>query len=124
MEFFCNGWKQEENDPYTDCRQKSLNSSNTLEGLLVTEERNGMLDIKKLKKHRLTKERLVNRDAFFFWKLLFLMCDLTKSSIKDNRREAFYSSVEECSNLYAATISTISSYRHYFKSLTIEEVVK
>ena len=71
----------------------------------------------------LTTKWLLNKDTLFFWQLLFLICDSTQSLIENDRREAFYLLVKEYSNLYVVSIGSMSSYRYYFKSLAINEVV-
>jgi hypothetical protein len=52
----------------------------------------------------LTKEKLLKHDAFFFWQLLFPICDPAKSGIADDPRLAFYLVVEGWSQKYAASI--------------------
>jgi hypothetical protein len=63
----------------------------------------------------LTKARLEKHDAFFFWQLLFPICDPAKSSITNNPTMPFYSKVDKWSLKYAATMGIGGSYGHEYK---------
>ena len=86
--------------------------------------RKGCLDYALLKKMGLTKTRLVKKDAFFFWQLLFPICDPLRSDIPDDPRLPFYSKVETWSNGYAASsLGLFGSYGHEFKPIMSTELL-
>jgi hypothetical protein len=71
----------------------------------------------------LTKTRLKKHDAFFFWQLLFPICDLAKSGIKDNPRLLFCSKVEKWSQKYAASMGIGRPYGQGCKPGMAEELL-
>jgi hypothetical protein len=93
--FLYKGWSNPKNskfrsgasyeDPFPDCRK-------------------GNLDYDLLKHMGLTKARLEQHDALFFFQLLFPICNPAKSGITDDPRMPFYSKVENWSQKYAATM--------------------
>jgi hypothetical protein len=88
------------------------------------ESRKGYLDYALLKRMGLTKTRLLNKDAFFFWQLLFPVCDPKMSGIVDDPRLPFYSEVAKWTNKYVASIGTMfSDYVHQFNPITAREML-
>ena len=87
------------------------------------DSRKGYLDYDLLKKMDLNKTRLVNKNAFFFWQLLFPVCDPTKSGIDDDPRCPFYSEVEKWSQKYAASQGLFGAYGHNFKPVMCAELL-
>ena len=85
--------------------------------------RQGNLDYSLLKHMGLTKRRLLNHDALFFWQLLFPMCDPSKSGIPNDPRLPFYSNVEKWSQKYTATMGIGGSYGHSCKPLMVADLV-
>ena len=72
----------------------------------------------------LTKERMVECDALFFYQLLLPMCRVQKSGIDNDPRTSYYDEVETFSNLYAFTeLNLGNSYGHTFKNISIPELV-
>ena len=86
--------------------------------------RHGCLDVDKLKKMGLTKERMVNGDALFFYQLLLPICSPKKSGIPNDPRTPFYSEATNFTNLYACTIGLLGGqYSHSFKAVKVQELV-
>jgi hypothetical protein len=81
----------------------------------------GNLDYDLLKLMGLNKARLEKHDAFFFWQLLFPICNPAKSGIPDNPRMPFYSNVEAWSQKYAAHMGIGGSYGHDYKQVMATE---
>jgi hypothetical protein len=71
----------------------------------------------------LTKEKLLKHDAFFFWQLLFPICDPKRSGIANDPRLAFYSKVEGWSQKYAASIGVGGSYGHASKPVMASDLL-
>jgi hypothetical protein len=71
------------------------------QGNLFPSERVGCLDMTKLHKCGLSKERMVAEDALFFHKLLLPMCSPSKSTIPDDGRQTYYTSVMDWTAMYA-----------------------
>ena len=73
----------------------------------------------------LTKTRLLNGDAFFFFRqLLMPVCDPSKSGIANDPRLPYYSSIEKWTAKYAASIGMYGAYGHTYETVTLEELVK
>ena len=85
--------------------------------------RKGNLDYVLLKHMGLTKTRLVKHDAFFFWQLLFPVCDPAKSGITNDPWLPFYSKVERWSQKYAASQGIGGSYGHQCKPIMADELI-
>ena len=66
-------------------------------------ERNGYLDVDKLKKHGLTLERLKNKDAFFFHQLLLPVHDSKNTGIDEDGQMPYYTKKAAWSNIYKYT---------------------
>ena len=79
------------------------------------DSRKGNLDYALLKHMGLTKDKLLKHDAFFFWQLLFPICDPRFSKIENDPRLPFYSKVEKWTQKYAATQGIGGSYGHECK---------
>ena len=71
----------------------------------------------------LTKDKLLKHDAFFFWQLLFPICDPRFSKIENDPRLPFYSKVEKWTQKYAATQGIGGSYGHECKPVLAADLV-
>lgn len=84
----------------------------------------GSLDANILKRLGLTKQRMVETDACFFYQLLLPFCDPAQSGIADDPRMPFYTNVLRFSNLYSFHNNLGSGpYGHYFDPLTLEDII-
>jgi hypothetical protein len=88
-----------------------------------TDSRKGHLDYELLKTMGLTKERLLTHDCFFFWQLLFPICDPKRSGIDEDPRLPFYSEVENWKQKYAASQGLFGAYGHEFKPVMSSELL-
>ena len=82
-EFRYQGWKQPTKDPtlYQDgCTKENMFPPNC----------KGKLDGDLLKTMGLTKKRMKEKDALFFYQLLYPICDPNKSDIEGDPRAGFY----------------------------------
>jgi hypothetical protein len=86
--------------------------------------RRGKLDKALLAKLGLTKTRMIEGDALFFYQLVMPMCDVSKSGIKDDPRSNYYVSRETFSNIYAAQLGAYGSYGHAFDPTTTVDHVR
>ena len=77
-EFFYTGWKQPIDDP-------SFYRDGATRGNMFPPDRKGRLDKDLLKKMGLTKERMQNGDALFFYQFLFPICHPKTHSTHLNR---------------------------------------
>jgi hypothetical protein len=71
------------------------------QGNLFPSERVGCLDMAKLRKCGISKERMVAEDSLLFHNLLLPMCSPSKSTIPDDGRHAYYTSVMDWTSMYA-----------------------
>jgi hypothetical protein len=93
-------------------------------GNLFPDERKGSLDAEKLKTLGLTKQRMMDCDAAFFYQLLLPFCDPKHSGIVGDPRLAFYTDVLRFSNLYAQQNDLgTGPYGHHFDALTLEDLI-
>jgi hypothetical protein len=114
-EFNYLGWKADEGT--------GTNRSGSTETKLFPDDRKGHLDYELLKKLRLSKRRILEGDALFFFQLLLPICDPKKSGVLDDPRMPYYSKVERWSQKYAADIGLMGSYGHEFKPIMLDELV-
>jgi hypothetical protein len=87
------------------------------------ENRKGRLDYELLKRMKLTKKRIVEGDALFFFQLLLPIGDPKKSGIEDDPRLPYYSEVERWTQKYATSLGLGGSYGHSFKEVMLEELL-
>ena len=88
-EFHYTGWKKLDDVSTTETlREKEFRQGATSDDLF--KDRDGCLDGNVLKKLGLTKERMVEADALFFYQLLLPVCDPKQSGIDGDPRKAFY----------------------------------
>jgi hypothetical protein len=87
------------------------------------ENRKGRLDYKLLKRMKLTKKRIVEGDALFFFQLLLPIGDPKKPGIENDRCLPYYSKVECWTEKYATSIGLGGSYGHSFKEVMLEELL-
>jgi hypothetical protein len=114
-EFFYKGWKASIED---DSFRSGATSAD-----MFPQSRRGCLDAVLLRRLGLTKKRIEDRDALFFFQLLFPLCDPKRSGYRGDPRMAFYSEIENYSNTYAFSIGMGGSYGHSFKLLKLAELV-
>jgi hypothetical protein len=87
------------------------------------ENRKGRLDYKLLKRIKLTKKRIVDGDALFFFQLLLPIGDSKKSGLENDPCLPYYSEVECWTQKYATSIRLGGSYGHSFKEVMLEELL-
>eukprot|EP00536_Pseudo-nitzschia_multiseries_P011129 jgi/Psemu1/27953/gm1.27953_g len=93
--------------------------------LLFPSERKGLLNMRTLKLHGLTRERLILGDALFFYQLLLpLHLDPVDEAEEDplSKRKPFYSEVSRWSSNYANHDHTVKV--HYVGRITLKDVVR
>ena len=116
-EFFYNGWELKDQSVH-NCRLGATREN------LFPEDRSAKLDIDYLKKMGLTKERVIECDALFFYQLLVPVCDPKLSGIKDDPRMGFYETVAQCTNTYAYGMKNRGGTRgHMFKPTSAPELL-
>jgi hypothetical protein len=93
-EFFYQGWKQE-NPTRKNCRFDA-----TREDLFPT-CRDSKLDVTFLKKMGLSKQRMGQCNALFFYQLLLPIVDPAMSGINGDTRMGYYEDVARNTNMYA-----------------------
>lgn len=71
-----------------------------MKGNLKPDSCRGILDMEKLRKHGMTKERVMH-DPMFFFQLLFPNCDPTESGIEGNQQMPYFTHVMMCTNGYS-----------------------
>ncbi len=117
-EFFYDGWTPSDFDNATYVR------GGAKKGNLNPKSRKGRLDAKVLKKHGLNEARMEGKDAFFFFQLLFPVCNPAESTVKDDDRIPFFTHARACSNIYAVGEKNWGGgVGHVFKLFTEAELV-
>ena len=94
FEFFYNGWKQE-NPTRDNCRFGASRD------LLFPPDRQVQLDVNYLKKMGLTRKRMLECDALFFYQLLLPIVDPAMSGINEDPHMGYYEEVAKNTNMYA-----------------------
>ena len=131
-EFFYQGWdiskslSPDERSEYetSNMMKAKLSRLHADSDNLFPDERRGCLDAELLKKMGLTKERMEEGDALFFYQLLLPMCNPKYSGIKDDPRQSFYLDVSNQSNRYAIVDRQLDgNYGHQWKTSTAYEFV-
>ena len=116
-EFFYKGWK-EENPTRENCR-----SGATREDLFPA-DRDLTLDVTFLKKMGLSKQRMEECNALFFYQLLLPIVDPAMSGINGDTRIGYYEEVARNTNLYAFGPKNRGGTRgHVFRPTTAEELL-
>ena len=116
-EFFYNGWTH----PFPDDTNNRMGATKQN---LFPEDRDVQLDKDYLRKMGLTKKRMEDCDALFFYQLLLPIVDGTESGIDDDVRLGFYKTVARFTNLYAIMAKNRGGTRgHKFSACTAEEVL-
>ena len=116
-EFFYNGWTH----PFPDDTNNRMGATKQN---LFPEDRDVQLDKDYLRKMGLTKKRMEDCDALFFYQLLLPIVDGTESGIDDDVRIGFYETVARFTNLYAIMAKNRGGTRgHKFSACTAEEVL-
>ena len=113
-EFFYSGWKND-NMPY----RRGATTTN-----MFPKEMEGSLDYDLLKKLGMSKDRIVQKDALFFYQLILPICDPSKSGIADDPRIAYYSDIERFTNMSKAESGFGGTYGHSQKATSATECLK
>ncbi len=116
-EFFYQGWKQE-NPTREDCRFGA-----TREELFPT-NRDVRLDVTFLKKMGLSKQRMEQCNALFFYQLLLPIVDPAMSGIDGDTRMGYYKDVARNTNMYAFGVKNREgTCGHIFRPTPAEELL-
>ncbi len=116
-EFFYQGWKQE-NPTRENCR-----FSATREDLFST-DRDIKLDVTFLKKMGLSKQRMQECDALFFYQLILPIIDPAMSGIDGDTRMGYYEDVARNTKMYAFGAKNRGGTRgHVFCPTTAKELL-
>jgi hypothetical protein len=116
-EFFYQGWKQE-NLTRENCRFGA-----TREDLFPT-DRDVKLDVTFLKKMGLSKQRMEQCNASFFYQLLLPIVDPAMSGIDGDTRMGYYEDVARNTNMYAFGVKNRrGTHGHVFHPTTAEELL-
>jgi hypothetical protein len=114
-EFHYGGWESP-----NDCFRKHVTPDN-----MFPEERKGCLDVDKLTAFGLTKARMKDCDALFFYQLLFPIGDPSRSGVESDRRMPYFTEVTGFTNIYGASeFGMAGTYGHKFKPVSLEEMVQ
>ncbi len=116
-EFFYKGWK-EENPTRENCRFGATRED------LFPADRDITLDVTFLKKMGLSKQRMVECDALFFYQLLLSIVDPAMLGIKGDTRIGYYKEVVRNTNMYAfGPKNRGGTHGHVFCPATAEELL-
>ncbi len=111
------GWKQE-NPTRKNCRFGA-----TREDLFLT-DRDINLDVTFLKKMGLSKQRMEQCDALFFYQLLLPIVDPAMSGIDGDTRMGYYKDVARNTNMHAFGVKNRGeTCGHVFRPTTAEELL-
>jgi hypothetical protein len=114
-EFFYQGWKQE-NPTRENCRFGA-----TREDLFLT-DRDVKLDVTFLKKKGLSKQRMLECNALFFYQLILPIVEPAMSRIDGATRMGHHENVVRNTNMYAFGVKSWGGARgHVFCPNTAEE---
>jgi hypothetical protein len=116
-EFFYKVWK-EENPSRENCRFGATRED------LFPADRDVTLDVTFLKKLGLSKQRMVEWDALFFYQLLLPIVDSAMSGIDGDTRIGYYEEVARNTNMNAFGPKNRGGTRgHVFRPTTAEELL-
>jgi hypothetical protein len=116
-EFFYQGWKQE-NPTRKNCRFGATRED------LFPSDREVKLDVTFLKKMGLSKQRVEQCNALFFYQLLLPVVDPAMSGIDGDTRMGYYKDVVRNTNMYAFGVKNRGGTRgHVFCPTTAEELL-
>jgi hypothetical protein len=114
-DFYYEGWKST-----TNSYRKYVTDEE-----MFPKERKGFLDAEKLRALGLSKARMKDCDALFFYQLLFPIGDPKRSGVEGDLRMPFYTDVTGFTNIYGASeLGMAGTYGHKFKPASLEEMVK
>jgi hypothetical protein len=114
-EFFYQGWKQE-NPTRENCRFVATREE------LFSSDRDVKLDVTFLKKMGLSKQRMEQCDALFFYQLLLPIVHPAMSGIDGDTRMGYYKDVVRNTNMYAfGPKNRGGTCGHVFSPTTAEE---
>ncbi len=113
-EFFYQGWKQE-NPNRENCRFDATG------GDLFPTDRDVKLDVTFLKKMGLSKQRMLECNALFFYHLILPIVDPVMSGIDGDTRMGYYKDVARITNMYAFGVNNRGgTCGHFFCPTTAE----
>jgi hypothetical protein len=115
--FYYTGWTADEFDKRTFVRGDAAWPN------LKPVSRRGCLDSDVLRKHGLTKERMMN-DALFFYQLLFPIADPKHSGVASDGRMPYFTYAAVFTNVYAATSGAGAGVGHVWETVSAPEMVK
>ncbi len=116
-EFFYQGWKQE-NPTRENCRFAA-----TREELFLS-DRDVNLDVTFLKKMGLSKQRMEQCHALFFYQMLLPIVDPAMSGIDGDTKMGYYEDVTRNTNMYAFGVKNRGgTHGHVFCPTTAEELL-
>ena len=90
---------------------------------LFPEERKGRLNKSKLVKHGLTKQKLIDGDALFFFQCLMPIADKKNTGIDGDERMPYYTNKVRWSNTYKLQSTTSGVGLGATKEITVPEEV-
>jgi hypothetical protein len=91
---------------------------------IFPDKQKGCLDVDKLQSFGLTKACMKDCDTFFFYQLLFLIGDPTRSGVIADGRMPYYTNVTSFTNIYGASeFGMAGTYSHKFKPVMLDEIV-
>ena len=91
---------------------------------LFPEEMKGCLHVDILRKLGLTKKVMQEVDALFFFQLLLLFCDPSKSGLVDDPRKPYCTEVERFTNASKYLSGSGGSYGHTWEETTAAELLR
>ncbi len=116
-EFFYQGWKQE-NPTRENCRFGATREE------LFPSDRDVKLDVIFLKKIGLSKQRMEQCDALFFYQLLLPIVHPAMPTIDGDTRMGYYKDIARNTNMYAFGVKNRGgTRRHVFCPTTAEELL-
>ena len=119
-EFFYSGWEL----PEEDRDNPKFTRSGATRDNLFPPDRDCKLDVPLLKKLGLTKKRMAEGDAFFFYQLLVPIVSEGESGIEGDPRIGYYESVADATNTYAMAYKKRGGTRgHFFRPTNAEEML-
>jgi hypothetical protein len=116
-EFFYQGWKQEK-PTRENCRFGATRED------LFPADRDIKLDVTFLKKMGLSKHRMEQCNALFFYQLILPIVNPAMSGIEGDTRMGYYEDVARNTNMYAFGVKNRGGTRgHVFHPTTAEELL-
>jgi hypothetical protein len=115
--FHYQGWTADQFDKDTYVRGDAVH------GNLKPPSRRGCLDADVLRKHGLTENRMIEKDALFFYQLLFPISNPKSSGVEGDHRMPYFTYAAICTNMYASGLGSGIGVGRHWRSVTVEELV-